>query len=267
MRPDELHTTFNLDFLKSPLEPERLRRTIDDTLAAFASVGAPPTWTLSNHDETRHVTRYGRAWTGVPLPPPWPFPETDLALGTRRARAMLLLLLALPGSVFLYQGEELGLWEVEDLPDEHIYDPVWESSGHRIRGRDGCRVPIPWSGGTQPFGFGPDGATPWLPQPAGWATLTVDVQRRDPYSTWSMYREALRLRRELRLGLGHLSWPDAPAPDVVMFSRPGLVCTTNCGATPVQLPERYGDQVLASGPVPEPGVLPANTTIWWRTEG
>ena len=171
MRPDELHTTFNLDFLKSPLEPERLRRTIDDTLAAFASVGAPPTWTLSNHDETRHVTRYGRAWTGVPLPPPWPFPEVDVALGTRRARAMLLLLLALPGSVFLYQGEELGLWEVEDLPDEHIHDPVWKSSGHRIRGRDGCRVPIPWSGDEPPFGF--TAGTSWLPQPTAWRTAST----------------------------------------------------------------------------------------------
>ena len=145
MRPDELHTTFNLDFLKSPLESERLHRTIDDTLAAFSSVGAPATWTLSNHDETRHVTRYGRAWTGVPLPPPWPFPETDLALGTRRARAMLLLLLALPGSVFLYQGERLGLWEVEDLHDEHSRTRSGRARAHGSAAGTaaGCRSPGP----------------------------------------------------------------------------------------------------------------------------
>ena len=174
MRPDELHTTFNLDFLKSPLDPARLRQTIEDTLTSFATVGAPATWTLSNHDETRHLTRYGRDYTGVPLPPPWPFPPSDRALGTRRARAVLLLLLGLPGSVYLYQGEELGLWEVEDLADEHIADPVWESSRHTIRGRDGCRVPIPWSGTEPPFGFSE--GTPWLPQPAEWRDYTAEAE-------------------------------------------------------------------------------------------
>ena len=124
MRPGELHTTFNLDFLKSPLDPGQLRQVIDSTTAAFGQVGAPAAWVLSSHDETRHVTRYGRASTGVPVPPPYPFPPCDRALGTRRARAMLMLLLALPGLVFLYQGEELGLWEIENLPDGDIHDPV-----------------------------------------------------------------------------------------------------------------------------------------------
>ena len=124
MRPGELHTTFNLDFLKSPLDPGQLRQVIDSTTAAFGQVGAPAAWVLSSHDETRHVTRYGRASTGVPVPPPYPFPPSDRALGTRRARAMLLLLLALPGLAFLYQGEELGLWEIENLPDGDIHDPV-----------------------------------------------------------------------------------------------------------------------------------------------
>ena len=141
MRPDELHTTFNLDFLKSSLDPAELHATIDATLAAMARVGAPATWTLSNHDETRHVTRYGREFTGVPLPPPYPFPPTDLELGTHRARAMLLLMLALPGSAYLYFGEELGLWEVEDLPDEAIEDPIWEGSGRTSAAATGaaCR--------------------------------------------------------------------------------------------------------------------------------
>jgi alpha-glucosidase len=271
VRRDELHQAFNFQFLGTPWSAEAYREVIIASIAAVESVGAAATWVLSNHDVVRHATRLGRAdathtggVAGGALREEEP---VDQVLGLARARAATLMMLALPGSAYLYQGEELGLPEVLDLPDELRQDPRFHNSGGEIRGRDGCRVPIPWSGGTQPFGFGPDGATPWLPQPAGWATLTVDAQRRDPYSTWSMYRDALRLRRALRLGLGHLSWPDAPAPDVVMFSRPGLVCTTNCGATPVQLPERYGDQVLASGPVPEPGVLPANTTIWWRTEG
>jgi alpha-glucosidase len=164
MRADELHTTFNLDFLKCRLDVDDLRATIDNTLRAFAAAG-PATWTLSNHDETRHLTRYGREFTGVPLPPPYPFPTSDRALGERRALAMLLVMAALPGSMYVYQGEELGLWEVEDLPDEVIADPVWESSRHTIRGRDGCRLPLPWAGATAPFGFSPPGVTPWLPQP------------------------------------------------------------------------------------------------------
>jgi alpha-glucosidase len=174
------------------------------------------------------------------------------------------MMLALPGSAYLYQGEELGLPEVLDLPDQLRQDPRFHNSGGAARGRDGCRVPLPWSGSATPFGFSPDGATPWLPQPAGWAALTIEAQRTDPGSTWSLYRNALRLRRELRLGLGDLTWLDLPAPDVLAFSRPGLVCTTNCGTAPVRLPHPYGEPVLASGPAPDPDVLPANTTIWWR---
>jgi len=191
----------------------------------------------------------------------------DPVLGLARARAATLMMLALPGSAYLYQGEELGLPEVLDLPDELRQDPRFHQTGGEILGRDGCRVPIPWSGTEPPFGFGPPGSKPWLQQPADWARLTVEVQRRDPDSTWSLYRNALRLRRELALGSGHLSWPEPPADDVVLFERPGLICTTNCGSEPVRLPRRYGEPVLASGPVPEPGVLPANTTVWWRTSG
>ncbi len=116
----------------------------------------------------------------------------DLALGTYRARAAALLLLALPGSAFLYQGEELGLPEVEDLPESALQDPIWRRSGHTVRGRDGCRVPLPWSGSEPPFGFGPDGSVPWLPQPAAWTSLTADAQADDPASMLSLYREALR---------------------------------------------------------------------------
>ena len=119
---------------------------------------------LSNHDVTRHLTRYGRAYTGTGWQPD-PGPP-DLALGTRRARAAIMLSLALPGSCYLYQGEELGLWEVEDIRDELIADPVYERTDHVVRGRDGCRVPLPWRADAPGFGFGPaDGAPPWLPQP------------------------------------------------------------------------------------------------------
>ena len=255
MRPDELHTTFNLDFLKCPLQVATLRQTIAATIEAFDLVGAPATWTLSNHDETRHVTRYGRAFTGVPIPPPYPFPPSDLELGRRRARAMLLVMLALPGSCYLYQGEELGLGEVEDLADEDLHDPVWSSSGHTIRGRDGCRVPLPWSGDEPPYGFG-DGPA-WLPQPAEWAEETVERQAAAADSMLSFYRSALRARRAHVDPDDPLAWVEV-AEDVLAFDRGGLRCVLNLGATPCSV---TGDVVLASEPGTT-GEVPPDSAAW-----
>jgi alpha-glucosidase len=264
LRPDELHTTFNLDFLKSPLDAGQLRQTIDASLAAFAPVGAPATWTLSNHDETRHVTRYGRAFTGVPVPPPWPPVTSDLALGTGRARAMLLLMLALPGSVYLYQGEELGLWEVEDLADDDIQDPVWESSGHTVRGRDGARVPLPWSGSHPPFGFSVGSAKPWLPQPPQWRDYTAEAEARAENSMLSFYRRALATRQE---HLPHadpvLSWLDLGA-GVLAFDRgPRLRCIVNLSSEPLPF---AGEVLIASDPAIAREVLP-DTAVWIRAGG
>jgi alpha-glucosidase len=267
VRRDELHQAFNFQFLRTAWSAEAYREVILSTIAAVEAVGAAATWVLSNHDVIRHATRLGRADAthsgGHPGGAIHDEPPVDPVLGLARARAATLMMLALPGSAYLYQGEELGLPEVLDIPAALRQDPRFHNSGGEFRGRDGCRVPIPWSGSAPPYGFGPEGSTPWLPQPAGWASLTVDAERRVPDSTWSMYRDALRLRRELRLGLGELAWPDPPAPDVVLFERTGLVCATNCGATAVQLPREYGEPVLTSGPVPEAGVLPANATIWF----
>lgn len=256
MRADELHTTFNLDFLKSELDGEQLRTTITATLAAFADVGAPATWTMSNHDETRHITRFGRQFTGVPLLPPWPFPPSDRELGRRRARAMLLLMLALPGSAYLYQGEELGLWEVEDLPDDVIADPVWTSSGGTIRGRDGCRVPLPWSGTTPPFGFSASGA--WLPQPGEWAALTAEAQLGRPDSMLTFYREALALRRTIIVDQGDdIAWVDAAA-GVVAFDRGAVRCVVNLSD---QAQPLAGAVLIASAPT-DHGLLPPDTAAW-----
>jgi alpha-glucosidase len=272
VRPDELHQAFNFRFLSTLWSAPAYREVIETSLAAMATVGATTTWVLSNHDVVRHASRFGReaALTGGhaggaerqegPV---------DRVLGLARARAATLMMLALPGSAYLYQGEELGLPEVLDLPDELRQDPRFFRSGGAARGRDGCRVPLPWSGASAPYGFSPNGARPWLPQPADWAGLTVAAQRRDPASTWSMYRDAIRVRREWRLGVGDLTWLAPPTADMLVFARSGpagrLVSTTNCGAVPVRLPKEYADPVLASGPTPEPGELPANTTIWWRT--
>jgi alpha-glucosidase len=187
----------------------------------------------------------------------------DLELGTRRARAAALLMLALPGGAYIYQGEELGLPEVEDLPEEVLQDPVWERSGHTDRGRDGCRVPIPWSGRKTPFGFSPEGgsAAPWLPQPADWGALSVEAQTGDETSMLELYRSALRLRREHpALGDGTLTWLDAPAGVLALHRDPGLVCVVNLSSEAHPLPGHTAI-LLASGPVEE-GLLAPDQAAW-----
>jgi alpha-glucosidase len=267
VRAGGLHTAFNFDFLKTPWDPRKLRAVVDSTLGSLGAVGAPATWVLSNHDVPRHPSRYGHPVR------PWPTGEryrldgpVDLGLGTRRARAAALLMLALPGGAYVYQGEELGLPEVEDLPEEALQDPIWKRSGRTNRGRDGCRVPLPWSGTTPPFGFSePDAAAaPWLPQPAGWAQATVQVQDGDPQSMLELYRAALRIRREHpALGDGDFAW-DRTAEEVLSFTRsPGLRCVANLSADPVALPD-HREVLLSSGDLVR-DMLPPDTAVWLET--
>ena len=269
LRPDELHTAFNFALLKAPWDAAEFRQVIDATIATHAPVGAPPTWVLSNHDTTRHVTRYGRADStydfdraarhGLPV---------DLALGTRRARAAALLTLALPGGVYVYQGDELGLEEIEDIPDELRQDPVWLRTGGVDRGRDGCRGPLPWSGAKPPFGFGADGSQPWLPvQPDSWRELSVDAQSGNPGSVLELYRAALRLRGAHQgLGDGPMDW--LPSPEGVLdFTRPGeFRCVVNFGPGPAALPPQP-DVLLSSGELATTAdglSLPPDTAVWLR---
>lgn len=226
LRPDELHQAFNFHYSLAGWSAVEFRAVIDSSVNDAALVGAPCTWVLSNHDVQRHVTRYG-----------------DAELGQRRARAAALLMLALPGSAYVCQGEELGLPEVldlpDDLPDHVLCDPVWERSGHEERGRDGCRVPLPWSADTESLGFAPSGAkAPWLPQPQQWAQLCVEAQRGSASSMLGLYREALPLRRTITaLGDGELWWLDECDDQVLSFARPhGFVCTVNCSPGPVTVP-------------------------------
>ena len=244
LRPDELHCAFNFDALKAPWSAEHLRRVIDDSTEAIWDVGASATWVLSNHDTIRHRTRYGRDQREAGAPAG--SVVSDLARGLRRARAAVLLELALPGGAYIYQGDELGLPEVEDLPENVLDDPIWERSGRQVRGRDGCRVPMPWSGTEPPFGFSPAQAQPWLPQPSTWRDLTAHAQRDDPASHLSLYRTALRIRRQHpALGDGRLQWV-AAADDVLCFDRePGFRCVVNFGPEPCALPA-HGEVLLTS---------------------
>jgi alpha-glucosidase len=262
---DGLHTAFNFDFLMASWDPKDLRAAIDDSLTMLGAVDAPATWVLSNHDVMRHASRYGRKtvkrWT--PNEPYRPEGPLDPALGTRRARAAALLMLALPGGAYIYQGEELGLVDVEDLPEAVLQDPIWERSGHTDRGRDGCRVPIPWSGQATPFGFSPTDAStaPWLPQPEDWGARSVQAQTGDKTSMLELYRATLNLRRKHpALGDGTLTWLEAPE-GVLAFSRqPSFVCAVNLSAEPYTLPEHTAI-LLTSGPV-ENGLLAPDQAAW-----
>ncbi len=263
IRPGELQQAFNFEFLRVRWQAAEYRRIVTESIAAACSVGATATWALDNHDVVRQVSALGlpgdvdlRVW----LASNGTDPPTDLALGTRRARAAILFVLALPGSAYLYQGEELGLPEVADLPAEVLRDPKWVRSQHKEKGRDGCRVPLPWTRDGVSFGF--SSARSWLPQPAGWGTYSVQAQRGDPDSMLALYRAALRLRRSFSDD-ETFSWDDRHnIGDVLAFRRAGnILILVNTGATAIPLPP--GELVLSSAP-PEAGFLPADATAWLR---
>lgn len=260
VRPDEMHQAFNFPYLEAPWKPAELREVIDSSLAATGSVGATTTWVLSNHDVVRHASRLGfPAGTGRKPGIGVGDPQPDTGLGLRRARAATLLMLGLPGSAYLYQGEELGLPEHTTLADEFRQDPAWERSLHTERGRDGCRVPIPWEADAPSYGFGP-GDDSWLPQPVTWAEYALDRQVDVAGSTWELYRSALAARRTHGLGAGSLVWGSTEG-DVLAFRNEGILVLTNFGQEPVALPA--GARVLLSSePVGDDGRVPTDVTVW-----
>ena len=270
VRADELQNSFNFEMLTTLWKPAEIKKKINHSIDALAEVGAPTSWVFNNHDVVRSVDRLDLGLTnhgdstlsrqGDPA-------KFNIARGTLRARSAALMMLALPGGAYMYQGEELAVPEVRDIPESRLTDPRWKMSGFTDRGRDGCRVPLPWSsnpaGG---FGFSSDDSlTPdkaWLPQSSWWGKFSVDSQDGVAGSTLSMYREALAIRKtEEGLGDGEMEWIEAGA-DVVAFERPGdFACYINFGAT-FELPAN--SQVLvASGPV-QGHSLPTDTAAWVR---
>ncbi len=259
LRPDEMHTAFNFQFLDCHWDASAYREVITATMASNGAVGAPTTWVLSNHDVLRHVSRLGMAdpgssHEGLGMRDEQP----DHVVGLQRARAATLMMLGLPGSAYLYQGEEFGLPDHTTLPDTVRQDPTWFRSGHTRVGRDGCRIPLPWAADRPGLGFSPNGAT-WLPQPDGYADLALDRQADDPASTWTMYRDALGARRDLGLGGAELTWVDAGEPVVAFDNGPVRVMANILGA-PVPLPDGYR-VLLSSGPLAG-GTLPMDTAVW-----
>ncbi|KAG4073365.1 hypothetical protein HA402_008521 [Bradysia odoriphaga] len=263
VRPDEMHQTFNFPYLMTPWDAKALGDVIRESLDEFGAVGAPSTWVLSNHDVVRHATRL--AFTadnpqGEGIGPNTPS-KPDTAIGLARARAATTLMLALPGSAYLYQGEELGLPEAMEIPDEFRQDPTWFRTNGERYGRDGCRVPLPWEAEAPAFGFNDTGHS-WLPQPAEWSTYARDVEEADPESTLALYKQLLVERRARGFGTGSLVWEDA-GTDAVAFRRGDVHVLTNLGAEPLPLPAGAA-VVLSSQPFAGTD-LPADTTVWYTT--
>ena len=264
--PSGLGQAFNFDLLEANWDGGEFLRVIADHLTDEQQHGAPTTWVLSSHDVVRHATRYalpaedqlsGTRHAQVWLLSNGTSPGLDRGLGIRRARAATLLMLALPGSACLYQGEELGLHEVAEIPAELVQDPAFLRSGGTEKGRDGCRVPLPWT--TEGLSFGFSAGAAHLPQPAWFGPLSVEAQEHDPASTLALYRQALSWRRKLQ-ATERLEWLPGTNGQVLHFGRPGgWQSVTNFGPRAVPLPP--GVVAVASSPL-EDGLLPADTTAW-----
>ncbi|HEY2794844.1 MAG TPA: glycoside hydrolase family 13 protein [Micromonosporaceae bacterium] len=269
VRPDEVHTTFNFSFLTSPWIADDLRSSIDETIREHRAVGAPPTWVIENHDVARAVSRYARSQERLLEPSLNLLMEgpADFGLGLRRARAAALLTLALPGGVYVYQGQELGLPEVENLPEDALQDPTWQRSGHTERGRDGCRVPIPWTtdGPSNGFSLGEATGDPWLPVPSGWGAYSVQAQAGAPASTLELYRAALRIRREHpALGDGEMEWLDVPAGVLAFRREPGFTFLVNMSDRPLAPNGVLAGCtiVVTSEPLGPNGLIEPDVALW-----
>ena len=272
VNPDQFHQGFAFDLMMRPWAAAEIRDSIADTVTTLVPAGLAPAWTLNNHDAQRAVTRRGRADAHLQSTGNNLLNSTaavDIALGTLRARALTLVQLALPGSVYLYCGEELGLPEVLDLPAAARQDPVFLRTEGRELGRDGCRVPLPWTADPAgSFGFSPTGAAaPWMPQPEAWGTYATDRQDGVPGSTLEFYRAALAERRRLAAfrGMG-FQWMPHPSADVVAFGRGDVVVVLNTGSAAVALPaEMMGDRQVIAASHPDhvsATLLPGNAAAW-----
>ncbi len=263
IRPDEMQQAFNFDYMIAHWDAVELRTIIDRSLAITGNVGATTTWVMSNHDGVRHASRLGLSNPGArPQKIGIGDEQPDEALGLRRARAIIMLTLALPGSAYLYQGEELGLPDHTSMPDRYRQDPAFHRTGGEDGGRDGCRVPLPWRAEAPAFGFNDSGER-WLPQPDNYADYAVDRQLDQPDSTLSLYQRLLKLRRDHNLGQGELAWAPSPREDVLVLTNGDVHVVLNLGDAPVALP---ATPVLAQSQpdAVSDAMLAGNAAVWLR---
>lgn len=265
---DELHQAFAFDLLVQPWIAHRLKAAIDKAIAQNSRANGPA-WTLNNHDVHRAVTRYGQEqYDQAPQPDDMLASArhtgpVDVVLGTRRARAAFALLAALPGTLYLYQGEELGLSEHLDLAPEQRQDPIWIRSKGEQLGRDGCRIPLPWSPHTPTLGFSDcPNAAAWLPQPENYGQLTRDAQQTEPDSMLTLYKRLLCLRKELSDSVSYVEWIDTDDPQLLAFDNGAFICLTNTSDDDLTVPVDMIDRVLISTQEADDRTIPANSTLW-----
>ncbi|WP_102157876.1 glycoside hydrolase family 13 protein [Zhihengliuella halotolerans] len=271
VRDDEMQQAFNFGFLLAGWDASRIHANVVETLNEAAAVNAPATWVLSNHDTVRHSSRYG-------LSDPTSFPkgiaagdeQPDEELGLARGRAASLIMFGLPGSAYVYQGDELGLPEHTTLPDELRQDPSFFRTNGAERGRDGCRVPMPWEADADGYGFSvdnPDGG-PWLPQPESFARYAADQQVDVAGSTYELYRQSIALRSQLGLGTGSIEWTELNDPDrgILAYRNAKVHVVANLSGEPFRLPAGAGvlvvseESALSSDGDAE--TLAPNATVW-----
>lgn len=263
VRPGEMHQAFNFGYLYTPWDPKQLKEVITESFEAFDKVGAPTTWVLSNHDKMRHATRFGmehdhgRGSDGVGPDDIQP----NAKLGLARAQASTLFMLGLPGGVYLYQGEELGLPDNTMIPPHARQDPTFKRTNGERMGRDGSRVPLPWDKSSTSCGFSNTDAS-WLPQPEEWPELSRASQELDDQSTLAMYQQALALRKDLCLGSGSFAWIDTKQDEVLAYKNGDLLVVMNMGDKPVNYPAFWPTVMESSEGCSRMGGLLPNTSIW-----
>jgi len=265
--PESLGQAFFFDIVQAGFSAPKVRAVVEQVLGAVAKSGSSATWVLSNHDIVRHATRFGlpdtddagtrdREW----LLSGGRTPKEDVARGLRRAPALTVFLMALPGCMYLYQGEELGLREVADIPDAARQDPIFfRSPGFNV-GRDGCRVPLPWTADGPSFGFGTGPAH--LPQPAWFGQYAVSAEDADPGSTLNLYRRALALRPALQAG-DEFAWVDSPDSVLHIRRGDGWNAVINFGREALPYPGLPSQVALTTGNATD-GTIPGETTVWYQ---
>lgn len=267
VRPDEYHQSFNFDYMHSKYEAAAIKKIVTDSIVEYGKVGASSTWVLSNHDGIRHATRLGIAPENTPRPgdgihPSDPAP--DEALGLRRARAATAFMLGLPGSSYLYQGEELGLPEAWQLEGKYRQDPTYaRTNGDRI-GRDGCRVPLPWvADATESNGFNSTGKS-WLPQPANYRVFARNLQEGVVGSTLELYKRLLKVRKQFDLGAGAFSWvDDYDSETSLSYINNGVLVITNFSGDPIAMPA--GELLVTTQhDLTVEGILEHDQTVWLK---
>jgi alpha-glucosidase len=259
---ETLGQCFDFRFIDATFDSASFKHCVTDSLELAKKNNSSTTWTLGNHDQMRYATKQGlhpvvdrESWllsNGTSHP-------VDFEIGTQCSVAANVFILALPGCTYIYQGDELGLHEVADIPEDQVQDPQYLRNHKKLKGRDGARVPLPWTRSGTNFGFG--SGTPHLPQPHWFGSYSVEAENNVPEAPLEIFRKALKLRRELQCA-EEITWHETTRENVLHFSRPnGWNCITNFKGGSYPMPQ--GELLMSTQPLVY-GKIPPATTVWFK---